>query len=314
MAIRIFISYSHKDEVVLDRLRVHLAMLKREDLVETWDDREVHAGQQIDSAISGAHDASTVFMPIVSPDFLSSDYCYEKEMQTALDKADRGEMTIFPVIAEPCDWLASPLRKFKAVPKDGKAISEWTNANNAYLDIVRELRRVATVGGHKASSSGTFPSAIAKAPSRVKIQRDFSSIDRARFRDEAYVEIRRYFAGSIDEFGQIEGLQGAFEDIDPNAFTCTIVNRSKREAESHLTVRNNKGGQHSLGDITVSFGAFAAPGSANEIVSVSSDDYHQYLEFGMRFGGSDAERRLSAAQVADMLWRDFVQRAGIDYE
>lgn len=169
MAIRIFISYSHKDEVVLDRLRVHLAMLKREDLVETWDDREVHAVQQIDSAIAGAHDASTVFMPIVSPDFLSSDYCYEKEMQTALEKADRGEMTIFPVIAEPCDWLASPLKKFKAVPKDGKAISEWTNANNAYLDIVRELRRVATVGGRKVSSSGPSPSVIAKAPSRVKI-------------------------------------------------------------------------------------------------------------------------------------------------
>jgi len=314
MTLKIFISYSHRDEAVLDRLRTHLATLARDEVVETWDDREIRAGQIVDGTIANAHDVSTVFMPIVSPDFLASDYCYEKEMQAALEKAERGEMTIVPVIAEPCDWLSSPLKKFKAVPKDGKPISEWTNANNAYLDIVQELRRVAMADGRKVMAAKPAKGGGSPAASRVKIRRDFSSIDRAKFRDAAYTEIRRYFAESIEEFGQIEGLQGAFEDIDPNAFTCTIVNRSKREAESHLTVRNNKNRQHALGDMTVSFDAYARTETANEIVSVASDDYDQYLELGMRFGGSDTDRRLSAAQVADILWRNFVQRAGIDYE
>ena len=314
MTLKIFISYSHKDEAILERLRIHLAMLRREGVVETWDDREIRAGQRVNETIADAHDASTVFMPIVSPDFLASVYCYEKEMQTALEKAEQGKMTIFPVIAEPSDWLASPLQKFKAVPRDGKPISEWTNPNNAYLDVVQELRRVATTGVRRTTDTRSTIDAPTNAVSRVKIRRDFSSIDRGKFRDAAFAEIRKYFSGSIEEFGQIEGLQGAFEDIDPNAFTCTIVNLSKREAESHLTVRNNKGGQHSLGDITVSFDAYARAGSANELIGVSADEYDQYLELGMRFGGHNADRRLSAAQVADILWRDFLQRAGIDYE
>ena len=314
MSIRVFISYSHRDQSVLERLRVHLSMLEREGDIEAWDDREIHAGDHIDETIADAHDTSVVFMPIVSPDFLASHYCYEKEMATALEKVDRGHMTIIPVIAEPCDWLASPLKKFKAVPKDGKPISEWTNANNAYLDIVQQLRRVAKEGARDRTPLSISRPSAAPAP-RVKIQRDFSSIDKGRFRDAAYQEIRSYFSASIEEFSQIDGLQGQFEDIDTNAFTCTIVNKSKRHSESYLTVRNDKGGQHALGDITCSFDAYAKPGSANEIISVAADEYDQFLEFGMRgFGGSEGEHRLSAAQVADILWKDFVQRAGIDYE
>lgn len=314
MTLKLFMSYSHKDEAVLDRLRIHLKTLTRDEVVEAWDDREIRAGQSIDSTIANAHDTSTVFMPIVSPDFLASDYCYEKEMQAALEKAERGEMTIFPVVAEPCDWLSSPLKRFKAVPKDGKPISEWTNANNAYLDITQELRRLASAGGRKVVSTRMTKGTVTAVASRVKIRRDFSSIDRAKFRDAAYAELRRYFEGSIEEFGQIEGLQGAFEDIDANAFTCTIVNRAKRVTESHLTVRNNKGGQFSFGDITASFDAYARAGTANEIVSVAADDYDQYLELRLRFSGSGPDRRLSAAQVADIFWRDFLQRASIDYE
>jgi hypothetical protein len=104
--------------------------------------------------------------------------------------------------------------------------------------------------------------------------------------------------------------------MDANSFTCTIVNRSKRHAESHLTVRNNKGsGDRSYNDITCSFEAYAEAGAVNEVIAVASDDYDQFLQFSMRvFGHREPEERLSAAQVADSLWRDFVQRAGIDYE
>jgi hypothetical protein len=308
------VSYSHKDEAVLDRLRVNIATLEREGEIETWDDREIRVGDQIDATILGAHDTSTVFMPIVSPDFLASKYCYEKEMQAALEKASAGQMTIFPIIAEPCDWLASPLRQFKAAPKNGKPISEWTNANVAYLDIVQELRRIAKLP--KGSVAGPERSVQpSSSRSRVRIRRDFSSIDKGQFRDEAFREIRRYFQASIAEFNQIDGLQGQYEEMDANAFTCTIVNRAKRQAEGHLTVRNNKGGRSMLGDLTCSFEAYAPSNTANEIIQVEADEYDLFLSLGMRgLRSGDVGDRLSAVQVADLLWRDFVRRAGIDYE
>lgn len=313
MPLRVFISYSHKDDSILERLRVHLAMLEREGAVEAWDDHEIRAGDNVDTTIADAQDASTIFMPIVSPDFLASDYCYELEMKTALDKAASGKMTVFPVIAEPCDWLASPLRQFKAAPKNGKPISEWANVNNAYLDIVQELRRLAQDAGASRKTPNTVTAATPQRP-RVRIRKDFSSIDRGKFRDEAFQEIRRFFEASIAEFAQIDGLQGQFEDMDATAFTCTIVNKAKRQSEGHLTVRNNKGGRTMLGDITCSFERYARDNTANETIQVEADDYDLFLSFGMRGFRSGEGERLTAAQAADALWRDFIRRAGIDYE
>ena len=40
----LFFSYSHKDEVLRDRLEVHLSALKREGAISTWHDRRITAG------------------------------------------------------------------------------------------------------------------------------------------------------------------------------------------------------------------------------------------------------------------------------
>ena len=113
MPVNAFVSYSHKDNHVLERLKVHLTLLKRDGLINLWSDNEIRAGGKLDQEIEKAHDNSMLFIPIVSPDFLASNYCYEKEMMTALEKVQLNEMTIIPIIAEPCDWKNSPLRDFK---------------------------------------------------------------------------------------------------------------------------------------------------------------------------------------------------------
>ncbi len=41
---KIFISYSHVDEVWKDRLMKHLQVLEREGMFEVWDDRRIAAG------------------------------------------------------------------------------------------------------------------------------------------------------------------------------------------------------------------------------------------------------------------------------
>ena len=63
-------------------------------------------------------------------------------MERALERHRSGEARVVPIIVEPCDWASTPLRNLKALPSKGNPISEWTNENNAYLDVVQELRRV----------------------------------------------------------------------------------------------------------------------------------------------------------------------------
>lgn len=82
--IKIFFSYSHKDEALRDELEIHLSMLKRQGIIETWYDRKIDAGSDLEEAIDKNLEDSNIVFLLVSPYFLASDYCYKIEMDHAL--------------------------------------------------------------------------------------------------------------------------------------------------------------------------------------------------------------------------------------
>jgi hypothetical protein len=43
-ALRVFWSYSHKDEAFREKLAVHFAVMRREGLIIDWHDRRIEAG------------------------------------------------------------------------------------------------------------------------------------------------------------------------------------------------------------------------------------------------------------------------------
>lgn len=238
-----FISYSHADEKALKRLHTHLAMLQREGSLKTWTDNAIPLGTKLDTEISSNLESSNLFVALVSPDYLASTYCYDKEFAQATALANAGKLRIVPVILEPCDWLSSPFKDFKAAPKDGKPVSEWTNQNNAFLDVVTGLRQLlaASTLTSGTATGNPIPSA-ATAARRPIVKRDFDSIEKMDFADKAYETIKNYFNGSCDELSGVDDtLRAKFEVIDSTAFTCSVVNRAKmRGGEAHITVRNSK--------------------------------------------------------------------------
>lgn len=138
----IFISYSHKDEHFREELEVHLAMLKREGSIDVWHDRRIVAGSEIDSTIDIEIENSNIILLLVSPDFLASNYCYDVEVQRAMQLRSSGKCEVIPVILRPCDWqsASTPFSKLLAVPKDGFPITKWPNKDDAFLNIVSQLR------------------------------------------------------------------------------------------------------------------------------------------------------------------------------
>ncbi len=48
---KIFYSYTHKDEDLLDELAKHLAPLKEDFCIEEWEDRKIQAGQDLHKEI-----------------------------------------------------------------------------------------------------------------------------------------------------------------------------------------------------------------------------------------------------------------------
>jgi len=310
-----FISYSHRDEPALDRLHTHLAMLRREKGIDEWYDREILAGGDVDEEIATQLEKCGVFLALVSPDFLHSNYCYEREMQRAIKRHEAGELRIVPIIVEPCDWKASPLRRFKALPKDGKPISEWTNENAAYLDIVAELRRITQYeldAEPSARPESTSHSDVAPH-SKYRVRRDFDEIDRGDFRRTAFQEISDYFEKSITEIDHIDGLRGRFHKAGPQSFTCTVVNQMlDRRGNTHITVHLSAGAG-SLGDIYYSFRENAPENTANGGFNVESNDYDLFLRWNS-FVQTGEDKQMSPQNAAEALWGQFLGNAGISYD
>ena len=142
-SIRLFISYSHRDETLRQQLDKHLAPLKAQKIVEAWHDRQIQAGDEWAGEIDENLNRADIILLLISPDFVASNYCYNIELTQAMQRHETGEAIVVPVIIEPCDWSWLPFAKLQAFPKDGKAVTTWGNQNEAFLDVAMGLRKKA---------------------------------------------------------------------------------------------------------------------------------------------------------------------------
>jgi internalin A len=139
---RLFYSYSHKDEEHQADLEIHLTLLKRKGLLETWSDRKITAGQEWAGEIDKELDRANIILLIISPDFIASNYCYDIEMKRAIERHEAKEARVIPIIVRDVDWDIPPLRKLKALPKDAKPIKLWTDKDTAWKDVAAGISTV----------------------------------------------------------------------------------------------------------------------------------------------------------------------------
>ena len=102
--IRRFLSYSNQDEDLRNELEKHLAALRRDGVIDIWQDRRIGPGDEFDREISNQLESADIVLLLVSSDFLHSDYCYDIEMKRALERQTEGSARVIPVILRPCDW------------------------------------------------------------------------------------------------------------------------------------------------------------------------------------------------------------------
>jgi hypothetical protein len=112
----IFISYSHKDSIYLERLKVHLKPLEKKGLIELWDDTKIRIGDKWEETISNALSNSAIAILIISADFLASDFIIDNELPPLLEKANNTGTEILPIILKKCRFeREESLSKFQAL-------------------------------------------------------------------------------------------------------------------------------------------------------------------------------------------------------
>lgn len=112
----VFVSYSHRDSIYLERLKIHMKALERKSTVQLWSDTLIQGGQKWKVEIEKALNRSAVAILLISADFLASDFIINSELQPLLKNAEEKGTTIIPIIIKPCRFLReASISQFQAI-------------------------------------------------------------------------------------------------------------------------------------------------------------------------------------------------------
>src|SRR5215472_3283945 len=139
--IKTFLCYSHKDEALIDRLKIQLKSLQRQGYIDIWYDRDISAGTEWQREIDKQLNMAQLILLLVSPDFLNSDYCYSLEMKRALERHEFGEARVIPIIVRSINFKDAPFSKLQALPKDARPITSWSDIDEAFLSIEEGIQK-----------------------------------------------------------------------------------------------------------------------------------------------------------------------------
>lgn len=304
----LFFSYSHKDEAMRNELETHLSLLRRQGRIHTWHDRRITAGSKIDDMIAKELEDAEVILLLVSANFLASNYCYEREMDRALERHREGTAVVIPVILHPCDWHSAPFGGLRATPTDGKPVSMFANSHEAFSIITKDIREALEklpasenrdlVG--QSSVRDISPEPLPRS-SNLAIKREFNDHERDEFLENSFEYIARFFAGSLEELqARNPQIQARFKKIDGTSFTASLYSGGKKVASCSIWFGGESFGGRG---IYYSSNEGGRGNSMNEMVSVADDGNSLQLRpMGMQSFGRERDQDLSQQGSAEHFW------------
>ena len=154
----IFISYAHADEPAKPRIQWLTFVMKylrpavKQGEFEVWTDRELEGGANWEERIERNLYDCDIFILLVSPNSISSNYIVDKEIRIARERLAAGDdLHVYPLVIEPTpDAGLEKLRDFNLRPRDGKPFSGFSpprrmeHMNAAANEIAKMAVEIAT--------------------------------------------------------------------------------------------------------------------------------------------------------------------------
>lgn len=142
----IFIAFANQDRDVRDKLLRQMNLVKDRQGWNIWTAKEIKAGERWGEEIERRLQDSEVVILLLSTDFFNSKYITETELPKVLEKHQRGECLIIPVIARPCHWKETSFGEYaqlgdiQALPIGEVALNEQPNEDRAYFEVVAGIK------------------------------------------------------------------------------------------------------------------------------------------------------------------------------
>ncbi|MFK7744844.1 MAG: SIR2 family protein [Roseobacter sp.] len=189
-AIKVFLSYAHRDEEHKATFRAQLVDLVRKQEIDLWDDRELVAGDDWLPEIRERVETCDVAVLLVSSHFLESEFIYSEECGRLMARHTEGSVRIFPIILRPCRWKASVVSSLQVLPKDGKPVvsfsaengereQTWADVGDAFAAVISGLRNAQTSPAEPEPTAAPEPAPAPLKPKPSPYAEQFAAILRA---------------------------------------------------------------------------------------------------------------------------------------
>ncbi len=155
---KIFVSYSHKDKVWLDRLQEQFAPLARGALLVAWDDTQIAPGTKWREEIARAIDEADIAVLLVSSGFLASDFIDKHELKPLLAKKH-----VFWIAVSPSLYEMTEIAQYQAANDPAKPLASLKGAARTKALVETCKKILAVAANHVGSNPVQHPGPPAQA-------------------------------------------------------------------------------------------------------------------------------------------------------
>jgi internalin A len=138
---RIFISYAKENKKEVNEFQKQIAPFKLTKEVETWHCSELQLGEDWDSKIKNKFYEADIILYFISVDFFSTPFILDEEVRRGIERDNdpNDNVVLIPIILEKIHW-EDLLGKYSSNFK-GKAINSYEKSNNAWYEIIDDLKK-----------------------------------------------------------------------------------------------------------------------------------------------------------------------------
>jgi hypothetical protein len=140
--IELFCSYAPEDTCWLNDLETHLRSSTRQGLFTVWHEQRIAAGENKSQAMHIHLATADVILLLISSSFFTSENCYSKVMPYALERHQKQEALVIPILLRAVDWQQAPFGHLKVLPTNGKPLALWEDKDAALTHVATHLRRL----------------------------------------------------------------------------------------------------------------------------------------------------------------------------